>query len=290
MTQSNSILKDSISSLSEDTKFIRLATITTFIHSLLFIIYIIYLLLTFNQFAWWDTLSSLIAQYTNLIAPNTEILVIIIILAIVLAIWYSILPPIWDAAMISYVHSENKSGTLSLSKWLFKFFPMFEFNATMTFFNLLTLWIVVSRLYVMNILNGLTITVLIMRSLFVLLAMIFLPYTKWFITLHDDTYFEAMKHSAGLAASNIWITIKFVVINILLYLRFLINILIVIGIPLLMLRWASKLDFAESVYFQVLVTWTILGLIFLTAYINGIIEAFFITYWSKVFTQITLDP
>ena len=39
----NTILKDAIIEISDDTKFIRLATVTTFLHSLLFILYIIYL-------------------------------------------------------------------------------------------------------------------------------------------------------------------------------------------------------------------------------------------------------
>lgn len=37
------ILRSSIHEISEDTKFIRLATVTTFVHSLLFVLYLIYL-------------------------------------------------------------------------------------------------------------------------------------------------------------------------------------------------------------------------------------------------------
>lgn len=41
--QQDTILKDAILEISDDTKFIRLATVTTFLHSLLFIFYIIYI-------------------------------------------------------------------------------------------------------------------------------------------------------------------------------------------------------------------------------------------------------
>ena len=113
---------------------------------------------------------------------------------------------------------------------------MFEFNATMTFFNILTVAISVSRMYVMDILNGLTITLIIMWVLFSLIAMILFPYTKFIITLEDKKYFDAMRKSGSLAIHHMGITLKFIVINFILYLRFFINILIVVGIPLPLLR------------------------------------------------------
>ncbi len=288
MTSSSNILKQSMIELGDHTKLIRLATVTTFIHSLLFIIYMVYLLYNISQknnsnSGIWD----LVGEYVDIVAPTTEILVILVIIWIVLLIGYTLLPPIWDASMIYYLESEKKSWSASLWKWITKFFPMFEFNATMTMFNFLTIGIAISRLYMMDIFNGLTITLIVLWLIFAIIAMILLPYTKFFITIDDIPYFKAMKKSAWLAIFNMWITLKFIVINILLYLRFIVNIFIVVGIPLLLLRGASTLEIAENPFFNTAVIIIIIALVALTAYINGIIEAFFITYWWKVFKKIT---
>lgn len=281
------ILKESIAAIWDDTKLIRLATITTFIHSLLFILYLIYLLITLGTAMWWDTtIWWLINDYVDLVAPSAEIWVILIIIGIALLIWYSILPPIWEASMIYYIDSKHKSGSLSLGKGTGRFFPMFEFNATISILSIIAWVITASRFYAMDILNILTISLLIMRWIIVVLAMILLPYTKFIITLENKNYYAAMKSSMGLALRNLWTTLKYVGINIFLYLRFFLNIIIVIGIPLGMLRFASRFDFADNTIFQVIVIIVLISLIAFTAYINGIIEAFFISYWWRVYKKI----
>jgi len=116
--------------------------------------------------------------------------------------------------------------------------------------------------------------------------MILLPYTKFIITLENKNYFAAMRSSMALALRNIGTTLKYVGINIFLYLRFFVNIVIVIGIPLGMLRFASRFDFADNTMFQTVVIIVLISLIAFMAYINGIIEAFFISYWRRVYKKI----
>lgn len=284
----NLVLKESIAAISDDTKFIRLATITTFIHSLLFILYLIYLLATIWTTLWSDsTLGELLSDYVNIVAPSGEAITVLIIIGIFLAIGYSILPPIWEAAMIYYVDSERKSGSTSLGKGTNRFFPMFEFDATMTFFSIMTRAIAVSRLFIMDAINPITIIFLGIWLTISLLAMILLPYTKFIITLENKKYFEAIKGSMSLAIRHLWVTLKYVMINLFLYLRFILNIIIVVWIPLVLLRLASRLDFADSRVFQIIVIIIAIWLVLLTAYINGIIEAFFTSYRWRVYKQIT---
>ena len=45
----NAILREALHEISEDTKLVRLATITTFIHSLLFILYILYVIISLGE-------------------------------------------------------------------------------------------------------------------------------------------------------------------------------------------------------------------------------------------------
>lgn len=281
----NPILREALNAISEDPKIIRLATITTFIHSLLFIWYLIYLIVSLSTTnRWW--ILWLIWDLGDIVMPSWWVLVALIVLWVILLIWYSLLPPIWDAAMIFYVSDREKWWTASLWSGITRFFPMFEFNATLSLLNLVTWWILATRLYVLDVLNLLTIALLIMRFLVILLAMFFLPYTKFIITLDDTKYFEAMKQSMVLTLRNMWITFKFVLINLFLYVRFIINIAIVIGIPIWLIYLASKLDFADSWWFQTVVIIISIALVALTAYINGIIEAFFISYRWRVYEKV----
>lgn len=285
----NTLLREALHEISEDTKLVRLATITTFIHSLLFILYILYVLVTLWEIKWAKTwMWDLMSEYISLIDGSATTIVVILVLAICLAIWYLILPPIGDAAMINYIASDKKSGTTALSSGFGRFFPMMEFNATLWFINLVTRAIAVSRFYVLGVLNsGLIITLILLWFLVIIISMILLPYTKMLITLENQNYFDAMKASTDLAIHNIWTTIKFVMINIFLYIRFIINILIVVGIPLWLLYVASEFDIIDSDITQWFIVAILLGLIALTAYINGIIEAFFVTYWYKLYKKIT---
>ena len=284
------ILRESIGAIADDPKIIRLATITTFVHSLLFILYSLYVAFSLTaETRDPDGLMSLLSSYLDILAPSSEAIVVYVLIAIVLLICYALLPPIWDAAMIDYIDTSQKSTTLSFGKWFTKFVPMFEYNGTIAFMNLITPTFALSRMIVYDSLNILTGTLLVMRYICALLAMFLLPYTKYFITLHDMSYFEAMRQSMKLAAMHFGTTMKFVTINILLYIRFAINIVIVIGIPLWLIYLASRLDFAGTRRFNIFVVSVFLILLSFTAYINGIIEAFFTTYRWKVYKEITAE-
>ena len=280
------ILKNSILAIGEDTKLIRLATLTTFIHSLLFIIYLAYIVITLEKSIWNGVISDLLWEYIDIVIPGSERRVVLILIGIFLVIGYAILPPIWEAAMIYYVDSDHKSGSLSLGQGTGRFFPMFEFNATLTFLSLSTLIIASSRLLAMNSINGITLTLLSLWLFISVIAMILLPYTKFVITLEGESYFDAMRASMGLAIRHLGTTLWYVLINFFLYIRYILNIIIVVGIPLGMLRWASSMDIADTSIFQILVISVIIWLVALTAYINGIIEAFFISYRWRVYKKI----
>lgn len=75
------ILKETITYLSEHTKFIRIATITTFIHSLLFTIYLLYLIVRYGaeRFGEESPINALLTQYIRLISLDTGLLIILVV-------------------------------------------------------------------------------------------------------------------------------------------------------------------------------------------------------------------
>ncbi len=287
----NPILIDSYWEISDDTKLVRLASLTTIIYSVIFVIYVIYQSYYLLSDATWQAESLDIAlNYINFFMENIEMLWFAFVWILVLAIWYFLLPPIADWALISYVNDKNKWWKSALAKWFLNFFPMFEYNAMTSVVNFLIFFIAVSRAYTMWILDNIFIQVIIWIWWFMIFfTSIFFHYAKFLIVLEWMWPVDAMKRSIILSVENFWITLKFVFINYLLYIRFLINIIILIFIPWIIILISDTLWFIDTEimkYITYLIFWF---LIIITAYINWIIEAFFITYWHKVYKIINKD-
>ncbi|USN55396.1 MAG: hypothetical protein H6765_02070 [Candidatus Peribacteria bacterium] len=164
---------------------------------------------------------------------------------------------------------------------------MFEFDAAISLFNVLIFVIIASRMRAMGILGEpLVIIVMCLRLSTIFLFSLLLPYTRMIITLEGEDFLDAMRMSMQLSLRHIVITIRYVAINYFLYFRFIINVLIVVGIPLLLIYLALSLGILDNIIIQTLGVLVIIALILITAYINGIIEAFFTTYWYKVYTHL----
>ena len=104
------ILKAAMTEISDDTKFIRLATITTFVHSLLFILYLIYLTFSIAALAQGSS-NPMVSTFQDTLAQlrgDSSFIVIFVIICIIGIIGYALLPPVGEAAMISYLDSTSK--------------------------------------------------------------------------------------------------------------------------------------------------------------------------------------
>lgn len=251
-----------------------------FIHSLIFTIWIIW-------YAQYIVSEETVERITDMVQDTFSLgwwwIVLLIIAWIILAIGYWILPPIWEAAMLIYKHEWRKQWTNSLSKWFGKFFPMFEFHAATGLFQIHVILFALFRMYGLGILNNwLIITLMILRIVLSLFVSIFFSYSKMYIVLEWEKFFEAMKKSASLAMHNIWITVQFSVLTFLLWVRFIINILVLVGIPLLIIYLWTRLWLDSFLLLKIAFVILMLWLILLVSYVEWIIEAFFITCRWKV--------
>ncbi len=293
----NKILHYAYEKISQDTKLIRLATVTTFIHSLIFIFIIMYRGYSFvTKLEWGEVDISQFASYLQYMMIDIKTYIApIIIIWIILAIWYLLLPPIADATLIFYVNDEKKKWKSSLMKWIMRFFPMFENHWLFSFFNFFIFIIACLRFYIMGvedftsygIMNIFILTILIIRFLVIVGVTIFLPYTKFFIVLQNKSVRDAIRDSINLAVENIGITFKFVLIGYILYLRFFINIILVLWLPALAIYLTVWFGYDQNDTIKDIIYWIFIAMILFSAYINWIIEAFFMTYWYKVFAILT---
>lgn len=157
----------------------------------------------------------------------------------------------------------------------------------MTFFNPLAYFIFVSRFRVLGLMdNAMVITVLVMWGLIIFFTSIFLPYTRFIIVLENANPIQAIKKSMNLALENLRQSVKFALISYLLYLRAIVNILIFLGVPGLIIYLATQLDITGQSFIRYIIYGTLVILGLLTAYINGIVEAFFVTVRYKIYRRV----
>jgi hypothetical protein len=282
----DTLLAQSAIMIADDPKLIRIATITSFVHSLISFIYLMYIAASVleSNTGWWNMMISIISQYIQLISFNGASISVLIAVGIILLIGYVLLPPIGDAGIINYLDSSHRSVSKSIVAGLQRFFQMFEFNAAVWFFSITTFLVVVSRMYMMGIISStFGIIIITIWTTIIFLVNLFLAYTKQIITLEGLGFFDAMQKSAWLAIENLGITLRYVLISMLMHVRIIINIVILIGVPMLLLYLASVTNIITLSLFQGWFLIVVLGLLCIVAYINAIIEAFFQTFWYKVY-------
>jgi len=278
------IVNESIEHIWHHTKIIRLAFMTSFFHTLAVIALITYNLnnLIVAKFHWWFSYSNLV----NYVKQETNIVIIIII---VWFIWYEVLYPIGQSIIINFLHQWSKKMGEAISKWFNKFFIMFEFNNLLLPFSGITFLTTLLRLGTLDITNNTVIHIMIaIRWFCVLYATIFWPYVLFAINIEGLSLYDALKRSSSLAIANMWLTLKFVLFQGLLLLRFLINIVIVLGVPIIIVFLSNKLNILGATT-STLITCLVIFLIIWSAYLNGIIEAFFLTYRHNVYKKITSE-
>lgn len=274
--------------IGDDTKFVRLTTITTIIHSIIFLV-IVWL----NVYRLASQNSETSTDFSKIITSLGSIFSIshmswwLIWIGLILAIWYFLLPPIGEASLIHYLDDVDKKWARSLGKWLTSFFPMFEFNGIMSVFTPLMFIIFLSRFWMLGILDNVFVVIIIfLRWLLVFFASIFLPFAKYFIVLEDMKPFDAMKKSMSLSLTHLATVLRATFLQYVLSMRFIINILLFLGMPMLVLYTATKFDITTTGPLTTIVIWASVLTALLIAYINGIIEAFFITLRYRLFVQL----
>lgn len=164
---------------------------------------------------------------------------------------------------------------------------MFEFNALSLSFGMFTFVITVARLFMLNIMDNIFFIILTIIWLIVVLLATFLwPYLKYAIVLEDKPLYASMKRSINLSFTHFTTTVRFAILELFLLIRFIINIIIIIGVPVLIIYIGTLFNIQHYDWFYTVLYIVAAALILLTAYINAIIEALFTTYWYKLYTHI----
>lgn len=281
--------------VSEDTKLVRLTTITKLIHSAFFLFFTganIYRMIVrlvegsdAAYFASWGT-NEIITRVTETF-PLSEYGGILLIVAILLVAWYYLFPPIGEWALIAYLADDERKWSAAMMKWLSNFFRMFEYRWMTSLFSPLFFMIFASRFWIMEVIdNRLVWWVVILWWAIMLFTMIFFSFAQYYIVLEGAKPIEAISKSIQLSMSNIGQVLKTVILEFILWISFVINIVLFFWLPLLILY--ARMQFGGEMNGLLgtilVVVATIVG--FLLSYVNGIIESFFITLRYRLFVHL----
>ena len=283
------ILQSSVRVLLERPKIIRLAFLTLFCFSIVRLYYIIYYfnnILIWKYEGWVQISDALMYFITTLNEHHALLTVIIAVLVII--VWYLRLYPIGQASVVYALHEPKNSNMTSFMKWMNRFFPMLEYWGLSIPFWLFTFATVLIRVYLMDIYDNIVVQFMIwIWWITVILATMLWQYAEIIIALEWCPVFDAIKKSTRVAASNIGLSFKLMLVELILLLRFFIIWAIIVWIPLWLVYIAVWLDILNNSFVEGIIWIVCWGLLLVLWYINCIIEAFFITYWYKAYMALT---
>ena len=282
------ILSDSVTVLFQNPKLIRLSFLTLVFYSIVRIYFIVYYFNTFLLYKYesWVQLSDAFIYVLDKL--NNQWILRAVIWVIIVLIWYLWFHPIGEASVVSALDNPQQSAFRSFVRGSGKFFPMLEYSWLSIPFWVFTFCTVMLRLYLMDIFDNIFITIIVgIRWFLVLFASVCWSYARIIIALEGCQVFDAIKKSTSLAMNNLGLSIKLMFVELLLMLRFIVIGLLIVGIPVLLIYIAVWLDVIQNSFVETTIRIVAASLLLVIAYLNCIVEAFFLTYWYQAYRKIS---
>ena len=282
------ILSDSVTVLFQNPKLIRLSFLTLVFYSIVRIYFIVYYFNTFLLYKYesWVQLSDAFIYVLDKL--NNQWILRAVIWVIIVLIWYLWFHPIGEASVVSALDNPQQSAFRSFVRGSGKFFPMLEYSWLSIPFWVFTFCTVMLRLYLMDIFDNIFITIIVgIRWFLVLFASVCWSYARIIIALEGCQVFDAIKKSTSLAMNNLGLSVKLMFVELLLMLRFIVIGLLIVGIPVLLIYIAVWLDVIQNSFVETTIRVVAVSLLLVIAYLNCIVEAFFLTYWYQAYRKIS---
>ncbi len=282
------IVKETVKTLIDRPKLIRLALLTSYAYTMYQIYWIIYFInwLVNIQYNSWIDISEALLYFVNAI-QRFNIVRLIVIIAIIFILWLSIFWPIYRQALLYSIDDENMRTWTAVIKWWKKWWVMAEFGwVNMWWLNIWSVFIFIVRFWMLWYLNNPIIeAVFIIWITCVIGKTILWPYVNYYIVLRDCSAWDAVIKSMSLAFSNIWLTLRWLFRQARIRCRFLMNSLVVIGVPVIIMVLAVSFNIMSNSVVEILSRTLIsLGLL-VFIYLEAIFKAFDFTYWYKIFIE-----
>jgi len=210
----------------------------------------------------------------------------IIIFAVIFLILYLLIIPIFEWWLIKYIESKHKWENLdvweSIWLWIYKFFPLFEYNNLFSEFKFISVlnWYLFSIRFIwveyIKIISYVFIVILLLS----IVINILFAYTKYEIVLANKKTFGAIWSSIKIAVLNLRTTIKLYFLMFFLNIRVIFNFLIFLSFPIIIIItiWLITSKIFLFLAISILIILFIAFIIFLW-YLTAVLEIFKTSLW-----------
>ena len=209
-----------------------------------------------------------------------------IIWAVIFIILYILIIPIFEWALIRYISkkdlTENAEVWESLSVWLYRFLPIFEYDNLFSEFKFLSIinwYLFILRFFEFNYINIIN-YVFLFIFIFSIIINILFAYSKYIIVLENEKVFKAIWKSAKLSLMNLKNTFKLYFLMFILNIRVVFNFIIFLIFPILIVTiiWFITTQMIKTVALIIILIIFLLFILFL-GYITWVLEALKTSIW-----------
>lgn len=239
-----------------------------------------------------------IYTYVELFNKKEEALIVILnffhssyFFETIIAFWifiliYIFVSPLFEWALIRYIHKKNNTNESSFSQafwaWLYRFLPLFEYNNIFNQFRFIS--IINIYLFCLRFVGVWYITYLSAAFLFLLgistIINILFSYARFEIVLNNKKALESISSSTRIALFNLSTTIRVYFFLFLVNIRVIINFIVFLLFPILI---ALIVTYVSSKIFLIITLWlvifTFIFLIIILWYMSGVLDIFKTAVW-----------
>lgn len=287
ITMFKNLLKESIHEMHSDVKIIRLTFLTSFFHSL---IVIFMLILNLNDLLARHYENGLyigkVAEYFVQEIHKNHVLTIVIVITIVIFLAYSIIYPLWQAALIHYI-KDRQGIRKSLKKWWNDFFPMFEFSFISLVTSPTVRFLVLLRCIILGTLfTGIIFWSMLLRIIAISIFNALKAHTRYFISLEWLPLYESFKLSFQIGRSDLRTALKYMRVQTILLINFSINLFVIAGLPCLLIYLSISFDMIHYTIVKIIIYFIFALLVIVGSYMSSFIRAFFAYYRYKLYLHV----
>jgi len=216
----------------------------------------------------------------------------IITAAVIFLIVYFILMPIFEWWLIKYIHSKNTDKELTTGeafwKWLYKFFPLFEYNNLFSEFKIISIingYLFTIRFIWVEYIHIINYIFIVLLFLWIILNILF-AYSKYVITIEDKLVFKSVWISSKIAILNFKRTVRLYFLMLFLNLRVIFNFVIFLAFPIIMVIVIWLITTKIFLFMAI----AILSLLFIFCilvlwYITAVLEVFTTSIWYYAYIE-----
>jgi hypothetical protein len=197
---------------------------------------------------------------------------------------YSIIYPIGQWAIISYLHDNTLTIKQALRKGRKHFFAMFETSILSVIFHPMVL--IIAAFQILTIKGNVTLTSIFWLAVWMVALNIIntlKAYIRYVIMIDQVPLYESLKTSAKLCLQNMNNNFKYMRVQTVLLFNFSFNLILIIWIPFLIIYGAISLNIIQYGIVKVIAYISFFVMVIFGSYVSAIIRAFFVYYWFEIY-------